>query len=215
MTTLLLIRHGLTETAGKVLTGWARGVHLNPTGRRQADGLVGRLDGVPVDAIYTSPLERCRETAAPLARARGLQVRVRRELIETSYGEWTGRSIARLRRSKDWRIVMLAPSAVRFPGGESLREVQGRTLDAIEAIAAEHPDGTVAVVSHADPIRMLLLHAGGAHLDALHRWHVDPASVSVVRVTSERTIHLVKVNDTSDLSALRPAPKPRSRKVGG
>src|SRR4029077_21057833 len=102
MTTVLLVRHGHTDAAGKRLTGWSPGVHLNETGREQAERLVERLDGIRVDAIYSSPLERCRETAAPLARPRRLRVNVRRRLIETGYGEWTGRSIAQLRKTKLW-----------------------------------------------------------------------------------------------------------------
>ena len=125
MTTLLLVRHGHTDAAGKRLTGRAPGVHLNELGRRQAERLVERLDGVRIDAIVSSPLERCRETAAPLAKARGRAVDVGRAWIEVGYGEWTGRSISQLRRTKLWRRVMFAPSNVRFPGGESLLEVQG------------------------------------------------------------------------------------------
>lgn len=218
MTILFLVRHGQTDTAGKVLTGWASGVHLNATGRRQAEGLVQRFEGIRLDAVYTSPLERCRETAAPLARSRGLTVRARRGLIETGYGEWTGRSLAQLRRTRLWRTVMQAPSAMRFPGGESLLEVQGRTISQIEEIVGEHPGGSVVVVSHADPIRLLLLYAAGAHLDGLHRWSMDPASVSVVSRGHDGSTRLLKVNDTDGLSAFGPSRRRRPgrpRKLGG
>lgn len=202
MTTLLLVRHGHTDAAGKRLTGWAPGVHLNDRGRAEAERLVERLDGVRVDAIYSSPLERCRETARPLATARRLSVRIRRRLIETGYGEWTGRSIAQVRRTKLWRTVERVPSAMRFPGGEGLLEVQARAVDEVNRIAREHPKGTVVAVSHADPIRLVVAHVAGAHVDHLHRLVVDPGSVTVVAV-GDGVPRLVKVNDTGDLSGLR------------
>ncbi len=204
MPTVLLIRHGHTDTAGKRLTGWARGIHLNTHGRAQAEGLVGRLEGIPVEAIYSSPLERCRETAAPLARARGLAVRVRRSLLEVDYGEWTGRSLSQLRRTKLWRVVQQAPSAVRFPDGETLLGVQDRAVAEIDRIAQEHPKSTVAVVTHADVIRLALAHYAGMHLDQLQRLVVDPASVSIVAVGGGLP-RLVKVNDTGDLGSLVPS----------
>jgi probable phosphoglycerate mutase len=215
MTTLYLVRHGATDTAGKVLTGWSRGVHLNEAGRRQAEALVDRFEGARLDAVYASPLERCRETAAPLARARGLGVAVRRGLIETGYGEWSGRSLAQLRRTRIWRTAMRTPSAIRFPGGESLLEVQARTVAAVEEIAARHANVAVAIVSHADPIRLFLLHAAGAPLDALHRWHLDPASVSVVAVGPDGSTRLLTVNDTGELPKGPPRRRGRPRKVGG
>ena len=214
MTTLLLVRHGHTDVAGKRLTGWQRGVHMNARGRREAERLVERLEGVPIDAIWTSPLERCRETAAPLARDRGLSPIVHRELIEVNYGDWTGRSIAQLRRTRLWRSVMHAPSTVRFPGGESMLEVQARMVDAAMNLVEAHPGGIVMAVSHADPIRLLVTHLAGTHADHLQRLAIDTASISVVTL-GEGIPRVQKVNDTGDLSALRPRPKPRSRKVGG
>jgi probable phosphoglycerate mutase len=202
MTTLVLVRHGHTDTAGKRLTGWTAGVHLNSRGREEAEGLVGRLDGVRIDAIVSSPLGRCRETAAPLAKARRLAVRVRRAWIETGYGDWTGRSISQLRRTKLWRTVMHAPSNARFPGGESLLEVQARAVAAALDAVHDHPRGTIAVVSHADVIRLLLAHVAGAHPDHLHRWWVDTGSISAVSF-SDGAPRLLAVNDTGDLAFLR------------
>jgi probable phosphomutase (TIGR03848 family) len=202
MTTLLLVRHGHTDAAGKRLTGRAPGVHLNELGRRQAERLVERLDGVRIDAIVSSPLERCRETAAPLAKARGRAVDVGRAWIEVGYGEWTGRSISQLRRTKLWRRVMFAPSNVRFPGGESLLEVQGRAVDATLDIAARHARGTVVVVSHADVIRLLVAHVAGMHADHLQRLSIDTASITAVTI-SDGFPRLLTVNDTDDLGVLR------------
>jgi probable phosphoglycerate mutase len=211
MTVLLLIRHGQTDTAGKRLTGWQRGVHLNDRGREQAGELAERLDGVPVRAIYSSPLERCRETAAPLARARGLSVSARRALLEVDYGDWTGRSIAGLRRTKRWRVVLSAPSRIDFPGGESMLGVQERVVAELERIAARHPRDVVAVVSHADVVRVALLHYAGMHLDGLHRLAVEPASVSVVAL-GDSPGRILKVNDTGGLGGLA---GPKRRQVRG
>jgi len=202
MTTLLLVRHGHTDAAGKRLTGRAPGVHLNELGRRQAERLVERLDGVRIDTIVSSPLERCRETAAPLAKARGRAVDVGRAWIEVGYGEWTGRSISQLRRTKLWRRVMFAPSNVRFPGGESLLEVQGRAVDATLDIAARHARGTVVVVSHADVIRLLVAHVAGMHADHLQRLSIDTASITAISI-SDGFPRLLTVNDTDDLGVLR------------
>lgn len=201
MATLLLVRHGHTDAAGKRLTGWAPGVHLNELGRRQAERLVERLEGIRVDAIVSSPLERCRETAAPLAKARGRRVVVRRAWIEVGYGDWTGRSISQLRRTKLWRRVMSTPSNVRFPGGESLLEVQARAVDAAVGLAAEHPRGTIVVVSHADVIRLLVAQLAGMHADHLQRLSIDPASITAVSL-SAGSPRLLILNETGDLAAL-------------
>lgn len=214
MTVLLLVRHGHTDVAGRRLTGWQPGVHLNARGREEADRLVGRLEGVPIDAIVTSPLERARETAAPLARARRLRPVVDRRLIEVDYGAWTGRSIAQLRRTRLWRQVIRAPSTFRFPDGESLLQVQTRVVDAATALAAREPSGTVVAFSHADPIRLLLAHLAGMHADHLQRLVIDTGSVTAIALGRDAP-RIVKVNDTGDLSALvPPEPRPR-RKVGG
>jgi probable phosphomutase (TIGR03848 family) len=210
MATLLLVRHGHTDAAGKRLTGWAPGVHLSEDGRRQAERLVTRLHGIRVDTIVSSPLERCRETAAPLAKARGRRVVVRRAWIEVGYGDWTGRSISQLRRTKLWRRVMTTPSIVRFPGGERLLEVQARAVDAAFDLAAEHPRGTVVVVSHADVIRLLVAHLAGMHADHLQRLSVDTASITAVSL-SDGVPRLLTVNDTGDLAVLRSG----RGKVGG
>lgn len=210
MATLLLVRHGHTDSAGKRLTGWTAGIHLNEIGRQQAEHLVERVDGIRVDAIYSSPLERCRETAAPLAKARRLSVHVRRHLIETGYGEWTGRSIAQVRKTKLWRTVERVPSAMRFPGGESLLEVQARAVDEVNRIARDHPKGIVVVVSHADPIRLVIAQVAGADVDHLHRLVVDTCSITAIALENA-VPRLLKVNDTGDLADLRAG----RGKVGG
>lgn len=211
MTVLLLIRHAHTDAAGKRLTGWSRGVHLNARGQQEAEALADRLDAIPLDAIYSSPLERCRETIAPLARRRGLPVAARRGLLEVDYGDWTGRTISQLRRTTLWRSVQQAPSTVRFPNGESFLEVQARAVAELGRIAGAHPSGTVAVITHADVVRLLIAHHAGMHTDHVQRLVVDPASVTVVAV-SEGTTRLLKVNDTGGLQTLRPRRRSRARR---
>jgi len=211
MALLLLVRHGHTPTAGKILTGWQRGIHLTERGREQAQALSRRLEGLPIAAIYSSPLERCRETAAPLAAAGGVAVRAHRGLIETGYGEWTGRSIRQLTRTRLWRTMQRSPSSIRFPGGESLRDVQARAVDAVEEIVGAHPNGTVVVVTHADVVRLLLAHFAGLHLDLFERFVVDPASVSAIAIHDGQP-RVVKVNDTGDLGTLAPPPTPSKRR---
>jgi probable phosphoglycerate mutase len=130
------------------------------------------------------------------------------------YGEWTGRSIARLARTKAWRSVQQAPSSFRFPGGESLRGVQTRSVEAVRAIAAAHPDGVVVIVSHADVVRLVLADLAGMHLDLYQRLTVEPGSVSAVVLHDGRT-RLLKVNDTGDLSSMVPTRRPRRGKVTG
>ncbi len=211
MTVLLLIRHAHTDAAGKRLTGWSRGVHLNARGQQEAEALADRLDGVPIDAIYSSPLERCRETVAPLARRRGLSIAARRGLLEVDYGDWTGKTISQLRRTRLWRSVQHVPSTVRFPAGESFLEVQARAVAELDRIADAHPSGTVAVVTHADVLRLLIAHHAGMHPDHLQRLVVDPASITVVDV-SEGSTRLFKVNDTGGLQSLRRRRRSRARR---
>lgn len=212
MTLVLLVRHGLTEVTGTRLTGWTPGFHLSATGREQAEHAAERLAGLSVRAIYSSPLERCVETAEPLAARLGLRVRRREDLGEVRYGDWTGRSLSQLARTKLWRAVQSAPSNVRFPGGESFLEVQDRAVREVRRIAAAHPRSTVAVYSHADLIKLLVAHFAGMHQDLFQRLVIEPASVSVVWL-GEGPPRVVKVNDTADLSGVAPRPRPQRGKT--
>jgi probable phosphomutase (TIGR03848 family) len=209
MPLVLLIRHGLTDHTGKRLTGWTPGIHLSKAGRAQADGLVERLAEVPVDAIYSSPLERCVETAKPLAASLKLRVRTLKDVGEVRYGDWTGKPLAQLARTKLWKTVQQNPSNARFPNGESLLEVQERAVAAVESIAAEHPKQVVAVFSHGDPIRLLIAHYSGIHADLFQRLVVAPASVSAIAVSigaesGAGRPFILRVNDSGTLSDLAP-----------
>jgi probable phosphomutase (TIGR03848 family) len=217
--TVLLVRHGRTtaNTAG-VLAGRTAGVDLDATGRTQAAELAERMAALPVMAVVTSPLERCRHTAqALLARLPGPPaLTVDRRFIECGYGEWTGRLLKDLAKEPIWSIVQNHPSAARFPGGESLREMQARALDAVRAhdamITAEHgPQALWVAVSHGDVIKSILADALGSHLDAFQRIVVDPASVSVVSYTPLRPF-VMRLNEHGDLSGLIPRPSRRKRR---
>jgi probable phosphoglycerate mutase len=181
---MLLIRHALNDWVGERLAGWTPGVHLNEEGRAQVTALVGRLASVPLAAVYSSPLERTLETAQPIAAAHGLTVEVREDLGESRYGDWTGRSLKELHKEALWPAVQVYPSGARFPGGESLREVQTRLVTALDAIRDAHRGQTVAVVSHADPIKAAVAFYVGLSLDLFQRLAVSPASVTALSFTA-------------------------------
>ena len=182
MVTIFLIRHGTTDQTGVAISGRRRGVHLNPHGREQALGLARHLGAQPINRIYTSPLERARETAEPLAKALGLQIRVEPALTDIDFGPWSGQTLAALELLDDWKRWNRFRSSLRIPNGELMTEVQGRMMHQMERLLLKHPNETVIVVSHADPIRSVLAHFLGVPLDLLHRIEISPASVSVLEV---------------------------------
>ncbi len=214
MTTVLLVRHGLTDanTSG-VLAGWTPGVHLAEKGREQVTTLAERLAVVPLAAIVSSPLERCQETAAALAIGRdSLTVETDERLGECRYGEWEGQTLKALAKEPMWKVVQSHPSAAQFPGGEALRDTQVRAVDAIRAHNTRlGENATWVAVSHGDVIKAILADALGMHLDAFQRIQIDPASVSVIRYTELRPF-VVRMNDRGGgVSDLIP-PKKRSRR---
>jgi len=182
VTTFLLIRHGLTDAVGKAITGRLPGVHLNDTGRKQADELPARLAGWKIDAIASSPLERALETADPLARRTQLKVSAFDALDEVDFGVWSGLTIEQLNQLPEWRLYNTFRSSTRAPGGELATEVQTRMVAVLAGLARQHPEQTVAAFSHADPIRLALVHFLGMPVDLMHRLEIRPASVSVVRL---------------------------------
>jgi len=206
VTLLLLVRHALTDVTGRRLSGSTPGIHLSEQGRLQAKDAAERLTPLQLAAIYSSPLERCVETAEAIAEPRGLPVDRVAALEEVGYGGWTGKSFAQLTRTALWNRVQHAPSSVRFPGGETLAEAQIRAVTALEAVAARHPKTTVAVVSHADIIRLSLAHFAGIHLDLFQRIIVSPASVSAVML-GDRIPRILRMNDTGTLADLATRPR--------
>jgi probable phosphoglycerate mutase len=205
MSTLFLIRHGLTTMTGRVLYGQSDGVPLDDRGRAQAERLVERFAGVALTAIYSSPLERCMQTVEPLADAKRLPILARPALIEMALGSWTGRSLAAVRRQRAWRDVQTSPSTFRFPGGESFAEAQERVVADLAAIARRHPRGRVAVATHGDIVRIALAHLSGAPLDAFQRTVIDTGSVSVVSI-SKGDARILLVNDTGGLDRFAAGP---------
>ena len=181
LTTILLVRHGQTATTGKVLPGRTRGLHLADAGREQAAKAaerIGELDRV--EAIYTSPLERARETAAPIGTATGVKPKVDRGLVECDFGDWTGAELSTLMKDPGWQTVQRAPSTFRFPGGESFADMQYRIVTTLDRLREQHKGGTIVCVSHADPIKAALAHALGTHLDLFQRIVVGTCAISVV-----------------------------------
>ena len=183
-TTVVLVRHGQTGTTGHVLPGRTPGLHLADEGRAQAE-LAATLiaDGPEIAAVYTSPLERARETAAPIAKVLGRRAVVDKGLVECDFGEWTGETLAAQAKTPEWATVQRAPSTVRFPGGESFTEMQTRIVGALDRLRDRHPGETIVCVSHADPIKAAVANAVGTHLDLFQRIVISPCSLSVLSWT--------------------------------
>jgi probable phosphoglycerate mutase len=198
---VFLVRHGLTAGTGTVLTGRTPGIPLDDRGREQAAALAARLAAVPLDAIVSSPLERCRQTADAIAAARNghpLAVQEDERLAEVRYGDWTGQPLKRLAKDPLWRVVQAHPSAVRFPGedGESMPDVQHRAVRAVrEWNARLGGDAVYLICSHGDVIKGVIADSLGMHLDLFQRIQVDPCSLTVIRYTPLRPF-LVRMNDT-------------------
>jgi probable phosphomutase (TIGR03848 family) len=181
-TTLFLVRHAAHDLLGRVLTGRMEGVGLSAEGRVQAALLVERLAGESIAALYTSPLERTRETAAAIAARLPLQPVVLDGVVEVDYGDWSGTSFEDLANDPRWSAWNASKSTLRPPGGESLIEVQCRAIGALEQVCAAHPDAAVAVISHGDVIKAALAHYLGLPLEGIARFEVSPASVSIAAV---------------------------------
>jgi probable phosphoglycerate mutase len=208
---ICFVRHGTTPTTGKVLPGRAKGLHLSEKGATEAARVAERLAAIaPVGAIYASPLERTRETAKPIAAALGRSVTIDRGLLECEFGEWTGCELAKLSKLPEWQQVQRHPSGFRFPGGESFLELQARISSTVCKIVQRHPGDTVIVVSHADPIKLILAEALGQPLDLMQRTVVSPCSVSVIAYGSLSPTVLA-VNSSGDLSNLGIATTPPTR----
>jgi probable phosphoglycerate mutase len=182
MTTLLLIRHGLTDDVDRVLSGRAAGVRLNDEGRRQAAALAERLRDVTLDAILTGPLERARDTAEALAARRSVRVQTIEALQEFDVGQWTGRTFASMEANPTWRLFNDVRSTTTAPGGELMLAVQMRIVSTLLDLAERYPNGNVAVISHGDVIRAALLYFLGMPVDFLHRLEISPCRVTVVEV---------------------------------
>lgn len=198
MTTLLLIRHGVTAATGSRLGGRTE-AELSEDGRQQARAVGERIAGLPVRALYASPLTRTWQTAEVIGQA------VRREpvacdgLLEVDYGRWTDRSLKSVARTKMWPVIQARPSLAAFPDGETIRAAQLRAADAVEALVARHRRSVIAAVSHADVIKALVAFYLSLPLDAFQRLHVAPASLTVLALSVGGRPALLRFNDSGPL----------------
>jgi probable phosphomutase (TIGR03848 family) len=220
MTVVLIVRHGLTSSTGKALTGWLPGITLDDRGQAQAAAVGERLAKIPLAAIVSSPLERCAQTATAIAVRQGGSdhagppaVTIDDRIGECRYGDWTGQPLRKLAREPLWRVVQAHPSAVRFPGpdGESMPAMQQRAVAAVRDWNARlGGNATYLICSHGDVIKAILADALGMHLDMSQRIQVDPCSLSIVRYTSLRPF-VLRMNDTgtdaASLAGLATPPK--------
>ena len=205
-TLVLLVRHGQTATTGTLLPGRAPGLHLADKGNEQAAAVAERINALSrVDAVYASPLERARETAAPVGAVRKLRVRIERGLLECDFGDWTGQELKALMKLPEWSTVQRYPSGFRFPGGESFTEMQSRMVATVERLCAAHPGGVVVAVSHADPIKALVAHAMGTHLDLFQRIVISTCSVTAIAYGSGGPVVLTVNSTGGSLAELRPS----------
>jgi probable phosphoglycerate mutase len=214
-TLVLLVRHGKTPTTGSVLPGRASGLHLAEEGHAQAEAVASRIaelhrshaskeGGRGITAVYASPMERTKETAAPIAKAVGVRVRQRHGLIECDFGEWTGRELKELAKLPEWKTVQRHPAGFRFPKGESFAEMQARIVDTLNDLVHEHPGETIVAVSHADTIKAAVAQALGTPLDLFQRIVIGQCSVSAV-LYSPTGPTVLAVNHTGDLLSLVPS----------
>ncbi len=195
MPTVYLIRHGMNDYAKKQrLAGRLPGVHLNEEGHAEVAALAEALKSIPLKAVYSSPLDRAVETAQILAKPHGLRVEKRPNLIETALGEWEGQSVRRLRRDKRWKQLQENPAKFRFPAGEWMVEQQARLVTEVETLCARHQaKDHIAMVGHADPLKLVIAHYIGLPLDLFQRLTVDTASVSTLIVGKNET-RLLRLN---------------------
>lgn len=227
MPTCLLIRHGRTAAnAQGVLAGTSPGVDLDDTGRDQAQQVAERLGGVRLAGLVSSPLERTRQTGEAIARVQSdnsnpVELLIDERIVECNYGDWTGRQLKKLSKEPLWKQVQGHPSAVTFPGGESMRAMQQRAVEAVRYWNMEFGDKAVyALISHGDVIKAVVADALGMHLDQFQRISVDPGSMCIIEYTPLRPF-VVRTNDTgSDLSFMHPQKKKKKARssdaaVGG
>lgn len=213
---LLLVRHAVTEATGKKLSGWLPGFSLSARGMEQAKSLADRLEDLPIRAVYSSPLERCAETAQVISDRFGLELQTDERIGEIHYGEWQGRALKSLYKTKAWFELRARPADFRFPGGETIREAQVRALAAMDEIRKQHPKRMVVVCTHADVVRIVVAGYLGLSLDLYSRMSVAPASVSALQIESAGA-QLLRLADSGTFSDLleryEAAKKPKSRKV--
>ncbi len=197
-TVIIMVRHGKTPSTGKLLPGRTAGLHLSDTGQIEALDVAERLSNLSeVSAIYSSPLERARETAMPIGKIFNKKVVINKGLLECDFGKWTGKELGKLMKLPEWSTVQRAPSTFRFPNGESFTEMQTRMVSTLDGLRKAHPGGIVICISHADPIKAAVAHAMGTHLDLFQRIVISTCSVSAVSYSAHGPVVLT-VNSTGE-----------------
>ncbi|HET6445105.1 MAG TPA: MSMEG_4193 family putative phosphomutase [candidate division Zixibacteria bacterium] len=203
MSQILLVRHGQNEWVSKNrLAGWTPAVHLNDQGKNEVILLAERLAHLPIRAIYSSPLERCLETADPIAESHGLETIELEAVGEVRYGKWEGKKIKKLAKKRSWYAVQHYPSRFQFPGGETMRQVQQRAVNAIENLCKRHSEEMIVIVSHADVIKLLMAHYLGLHIDLFQRIGISPASISIVAISKSGPVRVLRMNDYGPIKSL-------------
>jgi len=203
-TVIIMVRHGKTPSTGKLLPGRAAGLHLSDIGQSEAVEVAKRLSKLnKVSAIYSSPLERARETAAPIGKILDKKININKGLLECDFGKWTGKELGKLMKLPEWSTVQRAPSTFRFPNGESFTEMQNRMVSTLDDLRKAHPGGVVICVSHADPIKAAVAHAMGTHLDLFQRIVISTCSVSAVSYSSHGPVVLTVNSTGGDLANLQ------------
>jgi broad specificity phosphatase PhoE len=197
MTTFYLVRHGDTGIKNRI-SGRMSGVHLNETGRRQAEQLAGRFTGIAVDSLYSSPVERAVETAQPIAQRLNLTIQTAEAVSEIDYGEWTGKSFDELSVDSRWQSFNVFRSGAQIPGGENILQVQRRFVGWMEEVRRDQTDGRIVVVSHQDPIKAVVTYYADIHIDMFCRFDISNASVTVLRV-DDRDASLITLNNVDAL----------------
>lgn len=198
MTTFFLVRHASCPGLGKMLWGRKEGVCLNEAGKAEAQRLAKRFNGLKLDALYSSPLERARETADAIASVARVEVQENSAFNEIDFGEWSGKSFDELQPDERWRRFNTKRSMALIPGGESFLEAQTRAITELEKLSWRHPDARVAIVTHADVIKAIVSHVAGAPIDLWQRLEISPGSVTIV-ATDEHETKLLAVNSRSEL----------------
>jgi len=200
VTVFHLLRHGEHVLRGRVVAGRAPGVGLSAHGRAEIAAVADRLADEKVEALYSSPLQRTRESAEILSERLDLPIHYREDLIELDFGEWTGLTFDAVRADERWRLWNTCRSIATIPGGESMREVQERAVEGLLKLHRIHSDGAIAIVSHGDVIRAALLFALGMPLDLLSRIEVGLASLSTILIDNSG-IRVLAINERARLPA--------------
>lgn len=199
MTTFFLIRHASCSGLGRTLWGRTPGIWLDEKGKLQAQRLAERFQGITLQAIYSSPLERAVETAEAIARTMKLEVRKNSAFDEIHFGDWTGKAFDALSSDERWRQFNTQRSTATIPGGESFLNVQSRVVTELNELSTHHGDAQVAIVSHADVIKAAVGYFAATPIDLLHRIEISPCSVSVLALDRD-SARLLTINNRCELT---------------